>query len=321
MNPKPPISFDRVVAELFRRQSDAVEAGPDSAELRKQLVSAIDDALAANAPNTRRASGGRVLPWVLLAAAAIALLVVGALQLKDRMSPEQSREGVTVDPSEVAVAGGGKLVKSPSARVDVTDNGTVATLRMGEVAAQVFEQELRIDTTDAQIYVRQASVTLETGAGCDGRVKLIVKEGTARVRVLDRDETVRAGEVWPRCAAATSDAPTEENTTGTPSPKKVPIVVKKELSLDEQNDLFERALVLQRGGDMQAAVILLERIVTEAPDSSLAEPALAQELRWLAPERSEQALVIARRYLKKFPMGSARADAEKLVAPAPAPKK
>lgn len=313
-------TFDRAVAELFRRQSEAVEAGPDSAELRKQLVSAIDDALSANAA-VKRAPSGRVLPWILFAAAAIALVVVGAVQLKDRMSPEKGPEVITVIPTELAIAGGGKLVKSPSARVDVTDNGTVATLRMGEVAAQVFDQELRIDTTDAQIYVRQASVTLETGAGCDGRVKLVVKEGSARVRVLEKDVTVKAGEVWPSCAASKNDTPVDEPIGPGPAVKKVPVVVKKDLTLDEQNELFERALVLQRGGDMQAAVILLERIVTEAPDSSLAEPALAQELRWLAPERSEQALVIARRYLKKFPMGSARAEAEKLVAPAPGPKK
>lgn len=301
-------SYDRAVAELLRRQSEAVDAGPDAPELRKQLVGAIDDALAANA-SARRPPRGRVVPWVLLAAAAVVLLVLGALQLNERMSPEKEPTPITVTPSDVTLAGGGRLTRGPSARVDVTDNGTVATLRMGEIAAEVLSQELRIDTTDAQFFVRDAVVSLETGAGCDGRVKLIVTRGSARVRIAEKDVTVKAGDVWPTCTA--KNAPASPDTS-----PRVPVVVKRELTLDEQNDLFGRALVLQRAGDMQAAVVLLERIVTEAPDSPLAEPALAQELRWLAPEHSEQALVIARRYLKKFPMGSARAEAETLVTPA-----
>lgn len=296
-------TFDRAVAELLRRQSEAVAPEPDAPGLRKVVVSAIDDALSANASSrVAGRSSGRVAPLVLLAAAAVALLVAGALLMKDRMSPEKAPTTITVATTEVPLAGGGTLTKGPTAKVDVTDHGTVATLRMGEVAADVLKDELRIDTTDAQFFVRSASVTLETGAGCDGRVKLKVKSGEARVRIAQKELTVKAGEEWPTCGPAP--------TVG------VPVVVKKELSLTEQNDLFERALVLHAGGDMQAAVVLLERIVTEAPDSALAEPALAQELRWLAPERSEQALVIARRYLKKYPTGSARAEAEKLVAPA-----
>jgi ferric-dicitrate binding protein FerR (iron transport regulator) len=270
-------TYDRVVAEMLRRQSDAIEAGPDSPELRKQLASAIDDAIAANRasssrrdtePATRSVS---TLRLVLAGIAALLVILFGAAWLMKRMSPDETHEVTPAAPLELALAGGGRLVKGPSARVDVSGDGAVATLRMGEVAAEVYEQELRIDTTDAQIFVRQAKVSLETGAGCDGRVRVTVQEGSARVKVAAKEVTLAEGEVWPSCAAA-KEEPVEPV-------KPPPAKLEKPLSLDEQNAMFQHAVELQRDGEVLEAAALLERIV------------------------------------QKFPMGSARADAEKLVAP------
>ncbi|MFT3711923.1 MAG: hypothetical protein QM817_30145 [Archangium sp.] len=312
-------TYDRAVAELLRRQSDAVQAGPDAAEVRNQLVSAIDDAIVANAPKTAskvkkarhdtepetRSSGA--LRWVLLGAAAMLVVVLGAAWLMKRMSPDTTQPVPPPAPMEIAIVGGGRLVKGPSARVDVSGDGAVATLRMGEVAAEVYEQELRIDTTDAQIFVRQAKVSLETGAGCDGRVRVTVQEGSARVKVAAKEVTLEEGDVWPSCVGV-KDVPSEPV-------KPPPAKVEKPMTLDEQNDLFQRAVELQREGAVLDAAAMLERIVQKAPESPLAEPAMAQELRWLMVNHRDQATVVARRYLRKFPMGSARADAEKLVAP------
>jgi hypothetical protein len=311
-------NYDRLAAQVLRRQSDAVEAGPDAPELRNQLVSAIDDAIAANASADRRdtrplRAGSGVLRLVLAAAAALLLVGGVALWLLQRTSPDATREAPQPAPLELAITGGGRLVKGPSARVDLSADGAVATLRMGEVAAEVFEQELRVDTTDAQIFVRQAKVSIETGAGCDGRVRVTVREGSARVKVAAKEVTLGEGDTWPVCPSALRDERPE--TPGvTPRPTPGPRT-EKPMSLDEQNELFQRAVELQRAGDVLAAVVLLERIVQKAPDSPLAEPALAQELRWLMVDHRDQATVVARRYLKKFPMGAARADAEKLVAP------
>jgi hypothetical protein len=127
------------------------------------------------------------------------------------------------------------------------------------------------------------------------------------VKVAAKEVTLAEGEVWPSCAAA-KEEPVEPV-------KPPPAKLEKPLSLDEQNAMFQHAVELQRDGEVLEAAALLERIVQKAPESPLAEPAMAQELRWLMEDHRDQATVVARRYLRKFPMGSARADAEKLVAP------
>ena len=53
------------------------------------------------------------------------------------------------------------------------------------------------------------------------------------------------------------------------------------------------------------------------PKSPLAETALAQKMRWLAPTDPTGAREAARSYLQRFPMGFGRADAETLVLESP----
>jgi hypothetical protein len=114
-------------------------------------------------------------------------------------------------------------------------------------------------------------------------------------------------------------SPGDSAAGGTPpapsTPEALDAVDGKALTLVEQNRVFAQAIERHRAGDTPGAVELLEQLLRGAPRSPLAEPALAQQLRWLEPLDHARALETARRYLKQHPMGSARADAERIIGP------
>jgi ferric-dicitrate binding protein FerR (iron transport regulator) len=88
--------------------------------------------------------------------------------------------------------------------------------------------------------------------------------------------------------------------------------------LAAQNDLFAAAMRAKRAGRDTEAIRFLTRLVKRYPDGPLTESALAQRMKLLADSDPFAGAEAATQYLARFPGGFARADAERLVAGAPA---
>lgn len=298
-------TFDRSAARLLSVASEAVEARPDAPQVRREVVAAITQALVPVAPVAKR----RWPAWVALgvAAAAAALWLAWpkpvappAPQLVQVPAPPVPQPVVVVPPPapEPSPVAANERVLSSGARVswvtgtelEFDDVGNSVLLRRGEIAADAVQAGVSIDTGDSQVFVRGRAQVVSSG-GCDGRALVRVESGQSRVRSGGVEVRLQAGEEWPRCA-----------------PKREPF------TLEQQNALYEEALIAQHSGRVDDAVRRLESLLRRAPDSALAETAMAQEFRWLAPVDRARAQAAARRYLSMFPMGSSRAEAEQVLA-------
>ena len=165
------------------------------------------------------------------------------------------------------------------------DGDAVGKLLQGAVLKGVDPRDLLVNARiDPDVYGNPL-------ANIDGRALVRVESGQSRVRSGGVEVRLQAGEEWPRCA-----------------PKREPF------TLEQQNALYEEALIAQHSGRVDDAVRRLESLLRRAPDSALAETAMAQEFRWLAPVDRPRAQAAARRYLSMFPMGSSRAEAEQVLA-------
>ena len=296
-------TFDRSAARLLNRASEAVEARADAPQVRREVVAAITQALVPAAPVAKRRWPAWVAVGVAAAAAALWLAwprpaptpVPQVVQLP-KSPPPSAPAPVVVAPTPPAVAVNERVLSSGArvswvsgAELEFDDVGNSVLLRRGEVAADAVQAGVSIDSGDSQVFVRGRARVL-SGAGCDGRALVRVESGESRVRSRGVEARLQAGEEWPRCA-----------------PKREPF------TLEQQNALYEEALIAQHSGRVEDAVRGLESLLKRAPDSALAETALAQEFRWLAPVDRARAKAAARRYLSTFPMGSSRAEAEQLL--------
>jgi TolA-binding protein len=80
-----------------------------------------------------------------------------------------------------------------------------------------------------------------------------------------------------------------------------------------QNDLYARAIAARRNGQPREAAALYQELLTRFPRSPLAESAMSERMRIFRSSDRAQAIREARRYLARFPAGSARAEAEALL--------
>ena len=87
--------------------------------------------------------------------------------------------------------------------------------------------------------------------------------------------------------------------------------------LAEQNDLFDEAMRLKRGGDAPGALAKLDRLLASYPSGPLSESAAVERMRLLSSSDRGRAAVAARDYLRRHPRGFARAEAEAIAASAP----
>ncbi|MFO0600948.1 MAG: hypothetical protein U0228_36900 [Myxococcaceae bacterium] len=76
--------------------------------------------------------------------------------------------------------------------------------------------------------------------------------------------------------------------------------------------VLERAKAKHDAGDLSGALAVLEEILQD-PESPLAEAALAQKMTWLDASSHNLGRKTAKEYLKRFPDGPARAQAEELL--------
>ncbi len=294
-------TFDQSAARLLSRASEAARARPDSPAARREIVRAIADALVPAEP---------VAParWPYLLAAGVVFAVAATWALWPARPvepvpaplvvapvpaplPAPSPPPAPVEVRDRVFASGARLHWEGGSELEFNDPLNSVLLRRGEVAADAAEAGVSIESADCQVFVRGRTV-VQTGAGCDGRALVRVETGESRVRSRGVETKLKAGETWPRCAAPKRDV----------------------FGLEQQNALYEEALAAQRAGKIEDGVRSLETLLKRAPGSALAETALAQEFRWLAAVDAVRAKAAARRYLSMFPMGPARAEAERLLA-------
>ena len=222
------------------------------------------------------------------------------------------------------------------------------SLEAGSLAAKVAklapDERFVIATPDAEVEVRGTAfrVTLVApDAACAGGspTRVDVTEGVVVVRHAGLEQRVAAGEQWPVCegrpatkptataAAATATPPglvasaTVAAVVSAPSAPGPAVGVHSSAAAPEasshlaaQNDLFDEAMRLKRGGDAGAAVAKLDRLLASYPSGPLAESASAERMRLLVATDKTRASAAAREYLRRHPRGFARAEAEAIAA-------
>ncbi|MGV3619367.1 MAG: tetratricopeptide repeat protein [Archangium sp.] len=323
------MSLDRHAARQLREGFENVGPAPDSAHARYAAIAAIERSLSLQPAPPRK----RELPrWLFAAVILGAIVAASALVLLRTESPRvrvvASRGQIEApDQRSFRTRDGSVLLSLPSGAtvelldnsdVELRDEGTRVLLRVGAVAAAVVSEDQRpltIETFDTQIFTRGARLKVDATGGCDGGAKVTVSDGAVLVRRHGVEAPVMTGQTWPTCPEKLTSPPPETPEPPKPTP---PSPRKREApSLEKLNAQYARALELQRAGRFDDAIRALDEVLAGPSDSPLAEPALAQKLRWLSPSRPAEARRAAQQYLQRFPMGPARADAETLLLDSP----
>ena len=84
-------------------------------------------------------------------------------------------------------------------------------------------------------------------------------------------------------------------------------------TLASQNALYAEALAQKRSGDAPGALATFEQFLAAYPQSPLAESAAAQRMKLLRSMDPPRAVLAARAYLRDYPDGIARTDAEAIL--------
>jgi hypothetical protein len=220
------------------------------------------------------------------------------------------------------------------------------TLERGALGAHIAKlgaaERFVVDTPDAEVEVRGTVFHLRVLAApeaCGGgsRTRLEVDEGIVEVRAGGSTARVPAGQRWPLDCTVHRDAVSSEapralplpatapvnsaSTEPVPEPAKAPSApeathLEKSRSaprsaLSAQTDLFAAGMRAQRRGDIDSALGVYADLLRLYPTSPLAENALVERMRLLAPNAAD-ARREALRYLERYPNGFARAEAERL---------
>jgi ferric-dicitrate binding protein FerR (iron transport regulator) len=262
------------------------------------------------------------------------------LTLQDGRARIDVRNGTRID-----LEGGADLL------VMSEDPERVFALTTGAVRAEVAKLGARerfiIRTNDAEVEVRGTRFRVSysasdpsCGAGTTTRVS--VHEGVVMVRTHGEEWTVRGGETWPAgCGSLSLASPRTSGAVGAEPPVSYPVVprpvlppgggarvpidtlrataaapsgVEPTVGLAAQNDLFDRAATARRNGDGTAALAALDTLLARYPTSPLAQNAMVERMRILRGTDPGRAAVAAREYLRRFPSGFARQEAEAAVA-------
>lgn len=211
------------------------------------------------------------------------------------------------------------------ADVTVLDASTLERfdLRDGALAAKVAHlapgRRFVIQTPDAEVEVRgttfRVTVLPPQEACSDGnRTRVVVTDGVVVVRAHGHEDRVAAGASWPAsCAPVAASAggasvahPVASNTTA---------AALSASTLSAQNDLFADAMTAKRSGDKVRAVATLDELLAKYPGGPLSESAEAERLRLLREVDPARAGNEARAYLRRYPKGFARDEAQAILTP------
>jgi ferric-dicitrate binding protein FerR (iron transport regulator) len=206
-----------------------------------------------------------------------------------------------------------------------------------------------VATPDSEIEVRgtqfQLDVVGDEQACADGlRTRLRVTEGVVEVRHSGQTLRVAAGGHWPeQCepvapsqqeeVAADPIAPPEPQpqapavsvphhaapkpqpeVASTASSSETQAAIERASAVREQNELFSKGLQAKDQGDNAVALRAFGQLLERYPHSALAESALAGRMRILAGRDPAAARRAAERYLRAYPQGFARSEAEGLLS-------
>ena len=174
------------------------------------------------------------------------------------------------------------------------------------------EDSLVVLASDVEVFSRGGQFTVSTQGGGHGPTSVTVLSGQVTVRHAGMDLVLHEGMTWPLAPASVLGAPSHGATP--PSRKKEAIGTTS--TLDAQNELLHRALEARLRGDDDRALRALDELLARFPGSPLAPEARVERFRAL--DRAGQhaaAQEEARRYLAKYPEGTARVEAKALVAP------
>ena len=227
----------------------------------------------------------------------------------------------------IALATGTRLSVEGGGDVALLSSGVIQifALGAGSVRADVAKlhqgERFVIRTEDAEVEVRGTSFRVATappsptcGGGTTTRVTVF--EGVVTVRSGSTEAAVHPGESWPPDCGVTPVRPETSSsvpphvtavsstaaTQATPPPSDLAL----------ENDLFDKAMLAKRDGDVRAAVDHFDRLLSRHPDCPFAESAAAERLKLLAGYDRARAASAAREYLHRYPNGFARSDAEAL---------
>lgn len=245
-----------------------------------------------------------------------------------------------VESARLAWPSGTEVVLSPRSEVSLVEHGRANVFRLerGSLAARVAKLEpgerFVVRTHDTEVEVRGTAFDLSL-VGADepcadvSRTRLRVTEGKVAVRHAGAETFVAAGESWPTCpttarvdpppvATATSDPPAPSSAA--PPSTAQPALTRPAStagapasSLSEQNDLFAEGVAAKRRGDPGAAVAAFDRLLARYPGGPLSESAVVERMKVLESVDRRAARQAATDYLRRYPRGFGRADAEALL--------
>jgi hypothetical protein len=216
------------------------------------------------------------------------------------------------------------------------------------VAKLTIGQRFIVRTPDAEVEVRGTRFRVEARAvpdACEVRTRLRVHEGVVEVRAKGGVVRVGAGESWPdtcrgddartgprrmtppielappRAPGASSSVDHPPARRGKPAEAHAAEAHDAEApisnALVEQNDLFAEGVAARRRGDTVGAIAAYGRLMQRYPSSALVENAMVERMRLLNKTDRNLAREEAQRYLERYSLGFARAEAERLISGPP----
>jgi ferric-dicitrate binding protein FerR (iron transport regulator) len=194
----------------------------------------------------------------------------------------------------------------------------VFELSSGAIHADVAKlqpnERFILRTGDAEVEVHGTSfdvlrVTPDPSCGNGTSTRVNVREGVVAVRAGGVETFVRANESWPVCAPQPIASESDTGAMAASRPVSGP-----KSTLAAENDLFEKAIGRKRAGDTSGAIAACDELLTRFPSSHLAQSAYGERMRLLRSVDKARAKAAARDYLRRYPNGFARKDAELVLA-------
>jgi TolA-binding protein len=223
-------------------------------------------------------------------------------------------------------------------RVDGTEKVARFSLRHGGFSAHVAKltegQRFIVETPDAEVEVRGTRFRLRVleqpqACGAGNLSRLEVSEGVVEVRAAGAVSRVSAGQSWPVDCGSAGQEPAKlvaESPSTAPEPVSAasgkaparptpaaPATSTAQSGLTQQNDLFASGVALRRQGNVSGALRAYQELITQFPNSPLAENAMVERMRLLSTTQRALAKDEARRYLRRYPRGFAGQEAQRLM--------
>jgi hypothetical protein len=279
-------------------------------------------------------------PAAVQAPAVVANELSGGVLVLSKGSSRPVFDGMPLGEGDHLIAlldGRATIAQATGTRLSVEGGGDVALLSQGStqlfslgsggVVAHVAKlhagERFVIRTDDAEVEVRGTSFRVAIAApdprcGNGTITRVNVYEGVVTVRDAAGQTFVHPGESWPEGCGAAAPAPAgipSSPGTTAEAPAHLPAARPPAPSSDlaVQNDLFEEAMDAKRRGDVRGAVAAFDRLLSRYPTCPFAESADVERMNLLADYDRVRAEEIAGGYLRRYPDGFGRAEAEALV--------